>query len=401
MKFAYQARNKDGGIKNGVVVAIDRNSAEQLLQENGLIIISIETQEDNFLDKLNPFGKGVSNKELVLFSRQLATLIAARMPLLQALRILQAQVSGKRLIQITQDLITSIESGESLSLALSKHTDVFGGMYISLVKSGEVSGTLNKSLLYLADQLEKDYQLRSRVKSALTYPLFVVVTLVGVGLLMFKFVLPNLTKVLIEQGGQLPAVSRGLIAITNFINVYWWFIIIALGGIILGLRAYINTEAGRYMWDDLKIKAPIFGGIFERIYMVRFSRNLGTLVAGGIPIIQALQIIAQLINNVIYRDIILEATDQLANGKSISGALANHPEFPPIVTQMVKVGEETAQLEEILDKIASFYEKEVDEKVATLTTLLEPLIMIVLGLGVGALVAGILLPIYNLASAVG
>jgi type IV pilus assembly protein PilC len=401
MKFAYQARSKEGGVKQGVVVALDKPSAERLLADNGLIIISLQPEQDNIFSKLNLLGSGVKNKDLVLFSRQLATLIAARMPLLQALRILEAQLTSKRLVEITGDLISSIENGESLSLALSKHSDVFGNMYISLVKSGEVSGTLNKSLIYLADQLEKDYQLRAKVKSALTYPVFVVATLVGVGLLMFKFVLPKLTAVLIEQGGELPVVSKGLIAVTNFINVYWWFLIIATGGIIVAVRWYINTVPGRYMWDELKLKAPIFGNIFERIYMVRFSRNLGTLVAGGIPIIQALQIIAQLINNVIYRDIILEATEQLANGKSISGALANHPEFPPIVTQMVKVGEETAQLEEILDKIASFYEKEVDEKVSTLTTLLEPLIMIVLGLGVGALVAGILLPIYNLASTVG
>ncbi len=401
MKFAYQARNKEGVVKEGVVVALDRPGAESLLAENGLIITSLQLKEDNFLDKLNPFGKSVKSKDLVLFSRQFSTLIAARMPLLQALRILESQLSSKRLIQVTQNLISSIENGESLSLALSKHPEVFGGMYISLVKSGEVSGTLNKSLTYLADQMEKDYELRSKVRSALTYPLFIVATLMSVGLLMFKFVLPKLTSVLIEQGGELPTVSKGLIAVTNFINVYWWLIILVMGGAILGMRAYINTPPGRYFWDAVKLKAPIFGGIFERIYMVRFSRNLSTLVAGGIPIIQALQIIAEIINNVIYRDIILEATEQLANGKTISESLAQHKEFPTIVTQMVRVGEETAQLEEILDKIAGFYEKEVDEKVSTLTTLLEPLIMIILGLGVGALVAGILLPIYNLASSVG
>lgn len=401
MKFTYQARDKAGVIKQGVVVALDRSGAEQLLAENGLIITSLQVQQESILDRINPFGKSVKNKDLVLFSRQLATLIAARMPILQALRILEAQLSSKRLVAVTRNIITSIENGESLSLALSKHPQIFGGIYISLVKSGELSGTLNNSLTYLADQLEKDYQLRSKVRSALTYPAFIVGTLVTVGLLMFKFVLPKLTAVLLEQGGELPAVSKGLIAVTNFINVYWWLIIIVIGGAVLGLRAYITTPAGRYFWDTLKLKAPIFGGIFERIYMVRFSRNLGTLVSGGIPIIQALQIIAELINNVIYRDIILEATEHLENGKSISDSLASHKEFPPIVTQMVRVGEQTAQLEEILDKIAGFYEKEVDEKVATLTTLLEPLIMIVLGLGVGALVAGILLPIYNLASSVG
>lgn len=401
MKFAYQARDKSGETKKGFVVALDRTNAEQLLSDNGLIIISLETKEDSLLERLNPFGRSVKSKDLVLFSRQLATLIAARMPLLQALRILESQISNTRLIQVIRDLISSIENGESLSLALSKHPQVFGGIYISLVKSGELSGTLHKSLTYLADQLEKEYQLRSKVRSALTYPGFVIVTLFTVALLMFKFVLPKLTEVLKEQGGTLPFVSVVLIAITNFVNSYWWLIIIVVGAGIVGIRAYIGTVPGRYMWDAMKLRLPIVGNIFQRVYLVRFSRNLATLVAGGIPIIQSIQIIAEIVNNVIYRDILLTAAEQLAGGKSISESLSGYREFPSIVTQMIHVGEETAQLEEILDKLASFYEKEVDEKVSILTTLLEPVVMIILGLGVGALVAGILLPIYNLASSVG
>lgn len=400
MKFTYQARNKEGETRQGVVVANDRAKAEQLLGENGLTILNLTLKEETLFEKYNPIGKSVSNKDLVMFSRQLATLIAARMPLLQALRILEAQIENKRLGMITRDLITSIENGESFSLALSKHPRIFTGIYVSLVKSGEVTGALNKSLVYLADQLEKDYQLRSKVKSALTYPAFVLVTLFGVGLLMFKFVLPKLTEVLLEQGGELPFISRVLIAITGFVNLYWWLILILIGVGILGIRSYINTVSGRYVWDGLKIKLPIIGNIFQRIYLARFARNLSTLIAGGIPIIQALKIISEVINNVIYRDIIVDATEQLQNGRSISDSLMGHKEFPPIVTQMVHVGEETAQLDEILGKLAVFYEKEVDDKISILTTLLEPLIMIILGLAVGALVAGILLPIYNLASSV-
>jgi type IV pilus assembly protein PilC len=272
---------------------------------------------------------------------------------------------------------------------------------VSLVKSGEVSGTLNRSLTYLADQLEKDYALKSKVRSALTYPVFIVVTLFFVALLMFKFVLPSLTSVLLEQGGQLPTVSVVLIAITKFVNVYWWLIILAVGGLFVMGRFYISTPNGRYVFDRVKIRFPIISGIFQRIYLARFSRNLSTLIAGGIPIIQSLQIISEIINNVIYRDIIIKASEQLANGRSISDSLQGNPEFPPIVTQMVRVGEETAELDEILAKLAAFYEKEVDDRVSILTTLLEPLIMIILGVGVGALIAGVLLPIYNLASSIG
>jgi type IV pilus assembly protein PilC len=401
MKFQYKAKNKLGGIQTGTVVAGDEDKAESLLAENGLVIISLDKQNDNPLEKLNPFGKSVSNKDLVLFSRQLATLISSRVPIIQSLRILQDQITGKYLLSIIDELIAAVQNGDSLSSALAKHENVFGNVYVSLVMSGEVSGSLDKSLVYLADQLEKDYELRGKVKSAMTYPIFVLVALVGIMLLMFKFVLPNLTSVLLEQGGSLPPVTVAIIAFSNFFNVFWWLCFIVVAAVILGVRYYISTVSGRYNWDKLKIKLPVLGDIFTKIYLSRFARNLSTLVLGGIPIIKALQIVAQIINNVIYRDIILDTVTKIQGGKSISEGLSGHPEFPAIVTQMVKVGEQTAQLDDIMAKLASFYEKEVDAKVSTLTTLLEPIIMIILGIGVGLLVAGILMPIYNLASTSG
>ena len=398
MKFLYKARNKDGQIKNGTVVAADQTRAEQLLAENNLLIISLEEQQENLLLKFNPFGKSVRNKDLVLFSRQLSTLISARVPILQSLRILEDQITQAYLLSVLRDLINSIENGESLSLSLSKHPNVFSDVYVSLVRSGEVSGSLDRSFAYLADQLEKDYELKNKVKGALTYPLFVVGALVVVGVLMFKFVLPKLTEVLKEQGGELPTVSVWLIAFTNFFNTYWWLVFLVFGVLILAFRYYIGTKAGRLQWDGFKIHMPIVGDIFQKIYLARFSRNLSTLVMGGIPIIKAMQIISDVINNTIYREIVLQAVTKISSGKSVSDSLAGHSEFPNIVIQMIRVGEQTAQLDEILSKMAGFYEREVDGKVATLTTLLEPIIMIVLGVGVGLLVAGILLPIYNLAS---
>lgn len=401
VKFLYKARNKEGQIKGGVVVAADQARAEQLLAENNLVIISFEEQRESLLAKINPFGQSVNRKDLVLFSRQLSTLISARVPLLQSLRILQDQITARYLLSVIQELINSIENGESLSLALSKHPNVFGDVYVSLVKSGEISGSLDKSFAYLADQLEKDYELRSKVKGALTYPVFVILALVVVGVLMFKFVLPKLTAVLEEQGGNLPSISVWLIAFTKFFDKFWWVVLLALGVVILLIRFYVSTKQGRYFLDRLKINLPIVGDIFKKIYLARFARNLSTLVMGGIPIIKALQIIADVINNVIYKEIVLEAVNKVSSGKSVSESLSGHTEFPNIVIQMIRVGEQTAELDGILGKMASFYEKEVDTKVATLTTLLEPIIMIVLGLGVGALVAGVLLPIYNLASTAG
>ena len=398
MKFKYKAKNKLGGIQSGEVVAVDQNKAERLLSENGLVIISLESAQIDWLNRLNPFGKSVNNKELVLFSRQLSTLISARVPIIQSLRILQEQITGKYLLSVISDMIASVENGDSLSNAMQKHQDVFGNVYVNLVMSGEVSGTLHKSLVYLADQLEKDYELKGKVKSAMTYPMFVLSALLVIGMLMFKFVLPNLTSVLEEQGGTLPTVSVWLIDFTAFFNQFWWIFIVGLAGLILGSRYYISTVGGRRNWDILKLHFPIIGDIFQKIYLARFSRNLSTLIIGGIPIIKALEIVAEIINNTIYHEILIKAVEQIRAGKSISEGLTGHPEFPGIVTQMVRVGEQTAQLDDIMGKLANFYEKEVDNKVSTLTTLLEPIIMIILGVGVGILVAGVLMPIYNLAS---
>jgi type IV pilus assembly protein PilC len=401
MKFSYKARNREGVIQSGEVLAVDEGKAERLLAENGLIIISLQAESENYFSKFNPFGKTVNNKELVMFSRQLATLISARVPIIQSLRILQEQITSKYLLSIIGGLISAVENGDSLSSALQKHSDVFGNVYVSLVKSGEASGSLDKAFVYLADQLEKDYELKSKVKGALTYPIFVLSALGIVGILMFKFVLPNLTQVLEQQGGSLPPISVGLIAFTKFFGVFWWVILLALAGLILAARYYITTVGGRYQWDAFKIEVPIVGDIFKKIYLARFSRNLSTLIIGGIPIIKALEIVADVINNVVYKGIVLEAVSKISGGKSVSESLSGHKEFPAIVTQMVRVGEQSAQLDDILAKLASFYEKEVDAKVGTLTTLLEPIIMIILGIGVGLLVAGILMPIYNLASTSG
>ncbi|HEX3095812.1 MAG TPA: type II secretion system F family protein [Patescibacteria group bacterium] len=403
MKFIYQARNQKGELKKGTVVATNQAKAEQLLNTNNYAIISLSEQKETLTQKIENFIEDltsrISYKDVVLFSRQFSTLVGARVPIVQSLRILGSQVSNKGLIRITKNLVQSVESGESLSLALSKHPKVFGNIYVSLVRSGEASGRVAESLSYLADQLEKDYDLRSRVKTAMTYPAFVLSALVLVGILMFKFVLPNLVGVLKEQNAALPLVSRILIQFTDFFNTFWWMVILVIVGAVIGLRFYIQTVSGRYFWDEFKMKVPIIGTILNRIYLARFARNLSTLVSGGIPIIKSLQIISEIINNVIYRDIMMEAAQQVTNGKTISESLARHKEFPPLVTQMVAVGEQTAQLDTILLKLAMFYEKEVDAQVSTLSSLLEPIIMLVLGLGVGLLVAGVLLPIYNLASA--
>ncbi len=401
MQFQYEAKDSGGNLHTGRIVATDQEKAEAILADNNLTTVSLQVIQESILEKIWPFGRSVPGKEMVLFSRQLATLIGAQVPVLQALRILSTQVNNGYLKKILAEVITNVEAGDSLSLSISRYPKVFGNVYVNVIHSGELSGSMDKSLNYLADQLEEDYDLGSKVRGAMTYPIFVLSALFVIGGLMFYFVLPNLTSVLLSQGGQLPFVTVLLIGTSKFVRDFWWLIILGVFAIIFGIRYFINTQTGRYYWDRAKLSIPIIGGIFEKIYLARFSRNLATLVVGGIPIIKALEVVADLVNNVVYRDIILEAASRLATGKTISSALEGHKEIPNIVTQMIKVGEQSATLTDILNKLASYYEKEVDAKVASLTSLMEPLIMIVIGIAVGILVAGILLPIYNLASSSG
>lgn len=398
MQFEYQAKDESGALRTGQVVAENQQRAINLLVENGLTILNLTVVKEDVWEHILPFGNNVPSKDLVLFSRQLSTLIGAKVPLLQALRILLEQVTHKRLRKIVAEVISSIESGNSLSLSLSRYPTVFSNVYVSVVHSGELSGSLENSLNYLSDQLERDYDLNTKVKSAMTYPAFILTALVVIGSLMFLFIIPRLTDVLTEQGGELPPLTLALIGFTGFFQKFWWLIGLTVIGIGFAIRYYIATIPGRYTFDRLKIATPIIGPIFEKIYLARFSRNLSTLIGSGIPIIKSLEVVAELVNNVIYRDIILDAANKLATGTSISESLKGHKEIPTIVTQMIDVGERSATLSNILQKLAVFYEKEVDAKISTLTSLMEPIIMLVLGVAVGILIAGILLPIYNLAS---
>jgi len=399
MEFSYQARDSAGKPRSGTVDAPSEAGAFQILQQHGLTVIKIlPVGGMSSWDQIKIFDR-VSPKEVVLFSRQLSTLINAKVPIVQALTILVAQVSSDKLKATIGEISQRVESGDSLSSALARYPKIFSALYVNLVRAGELSGTMDESLSYLADQLEKDYDLRSKVVGAMTYPLFILFALVVVGFLMFLFVLPPLVGVLQESAVELPFTTKILISVTALLQNFWWLILMVLVGGIFGLRFYSQTAAGQYVLDLAKIKAPIIGPLFRKVYMARFARNLSTLIAGGIPIVKALESVADIVGNVIYRDIILESANQVRNGKSIASALVMHKEFPDIVGQMIQIGESTGRLHEIMGKLAIFYEKEVDAVLKILTTLLEPIIMMLLGLAVAVMVAGILLPIYNLASA--
>ena len=399
MLFDYRAKDQEGTVRKGVVEAESETQASEVLFRNGLTVMSIERGAEAFdLGRYIPFFKGVSRKELVLFSRQLSTLINARVPILQALDILVDQVSSRKLKEVIREMVSDIEGGKSLSETIARFPSVFSNLYINLIRSGELSGTLDKSLLYIADQQEKDYDLVSKLRGAMAYPIFIISAIFIVGALMFTFVLPQMLSVLQEAGAALPLTTRILMFFTNIFSKYWLLLILGFLGVIAGFVMYIRSSGGRIIWDAFKLKVPILGKLLQKLYMDRFSRNLSTLIAGGIPIVQALDTVAEIVGNSIYREIILEASKEVETGRSIGAVFASRKEMPKIVGQMIEVGEQTGELDVILGKLANFYGKEVENMIATMTNLLEPVIMILLGLAVAVMVAGILLPIYNVAS---
>jgi type IV pilus assembly protein PilC len=400
MEYQYQARDNQGTMRTGTVEAATLGAATEILHAHGLVVIKVlPLSKSSILEQINIFN-GISPKEVVLFSRQLATLIGAKVPIVMALKILQVQVTSRKLQEIIGEIASKVESGEALSAAITGYPKLFNEMYVNLVHSGEMSGSLDEALGYLADQVEKDYDLRSKIVGALTYPAFILFALVIVGFLMFIFVLPPMVSLLQEQSVELPFTTKILVFTTTFMQSYWWIVLIAIIGTVIGVKLYIGTVPGRYLFDYLKLRMPVFNKLALDIYMSRFARNLSTLIAGGIPIVKALDSVADIVGNEVYREILFEASNDVKNGKGIAQSLADRPEFPPIVSQMVQIGESTGKLQDILDKLARFYEKEVDAILKILTTLIEPIIMMMLGLAVAVMVAGILLPIYNLASAV-
>lgn len=401
MEFKYSARTPSGQIQRGSTEAASREKAIEALQEKNLIILELRSalSPNSILSQQITIFQRVKGKEMVAFSRQLATLFSARIPLLESLKVLSRQVENKYFSQILFDVANEVESGSLLSKALSKYPKVFSSFFVNMVRSGEVSGGLERSLNYLADYLEKSYYLNSKVKGALAYPAFILSAFLLVGTLMMIFVVPQLTTFLVQTGQELPLPTKILVGTSSLIVNWGWLIFLILVLVVGGGILAVNRlpKARRYL-DLFKIKSPLFGKIFCGIYLARITDNLSTLIQGGLPILQALQISAEVVGNVIYKEIIMEAKENVRIGNAISDSFEKHSEIPPMVTQMVATGEQTGSLDEILKKLSIFYTKEIDATVGTLTQLIEPALILVLGAAVAILVASILIPIYNIAS---
>ncbi len=396
--FQYRARNSRGDIVQGSVDAPTENVASSILVDRGLIILSLVEKEKNSLNIDLPFLNAIKNKDVVVFSRQLAVMASASVPIVQALKILVNQTHNPRLKVIISEVADEVDGGAKLSQALGRYRKVFSDFYVAMVRSGETSGKLDEVLNYLADQQEKDYDLTSKIKGAMIYPVFIMAGLTVVAIVMMVFVVPKLTGIIAESGAELPLATRILIAVSDFMKNYWYILIGVVGGGIFSFFKLTRRGPGKALYDKFKLKVPIFGKLWQRIYLVRMTRSLSTLIVGGVPLTAALEVVADVVGNDLYSSLVKQTIKEVEDGNSVATLFLKSKEVPPMVSQMMSVGEQTGRLEQILAKITDFYAREIENLVANMVSLIEPLIMVLMGVGVGLMVAAIILPMYQLAS---
>ena len=397
--FKFVAKDPSGKAVSGEVEALDDKSVVLLLRNEKLIPIEIKVisaKTDGAVKIIPKFGGSVPSTEIVSFTRQLSTMISAGLPLTDALVIMQKQTKNNVFTKVLADVVSDIEGGMSLSGAMGKHPKVFGIIYVKLIEAGETGGVLDKVLNKLAQSLEKDREFKAKTRGAFIYPAIVITVMGIVMILMMVFVVPKLVDLYKEIGTQLPLPTRILIAMSSFIRKFWWLIIIFVVGTVNGIRIYAKTPAGSEVVSDLVLKLPIWGKIRKTIILADFTRTLGLLVGTGIPIIAALKVVRDILNNASYKRGIDEAISKVERGSPLFQPISVNPAFPQIVGQMIRVGEETGKMDEVLQRLSVYFEAESENMIRNLTTALEPIILVILGLGVGVLVLSIILPIYNL-----
>ncbi len=397
-RFIYKAKDKSGQVVTGEVEASSDQVAAKLVRSKGLIVISLKIKREFGLNLIKKFKDRITFADVSTFTRQLATMVNAGLPITEALVILRSQAKGS-MQKMAAQVLADVEGGDSLSAAFSHHPKVFSPTYIALVKSGEVGGVMDEVLVRLADNLEKQQEFRGKVKGALIYPAIIVIGMVLVGLIMMIFVIPRLTSLYSEFNAELPTPTKILIGISTFVIRFWPLFLALFGGGLYGLSLYRKTTKGRRKTDELVFKIPVFGDLQRQIILTELTRTLSLMVGAGVSILEGLNITAGVVGNVVIADALRDTAKQVEKGFPVAFSFAKHPEaFPFILSQMVAVGEETGKMDEVLTKVSHIFEIESDQKVKTLTAAIEPLVMVILGLGVGFLVIAIILPIYNLTS---
>jgi len=340
-------------------------------------------------------------KDVVIMSRQISTLFEAQVSALKAFTLLATNTENKALVKVLGAVSEDIQAGSSISLALSKHPDVFSEFYVNMVKAGEESGKLNQTFTYLADYLDRQYQLTSKTKNALIYPGFVITIFVAVMVMMFVFIVPKLAEIIKESGQAVPFSTKVVMGISAFMVKYWIFMLMGVVALFIYIIKLTRSESGKKYLDSIKISLPVFKNIYTKLYLSRIADNMETMLSSGISILRAIELTGAVVGNHVYADILKNVTEQVKGGSSLSDAFSRYEEIPPIMVGMVKVGEETGSLGNILKTLGHFYSREVNDAVDTLVSLIEPLMIVALGLGVGLLLTSVLMPIYNIAGGIG
>jgi len=396
--FKYQAEDRNGRKKTGNVVALSENDAVLKLRKKDLATVSLRDisnqWESRFLKAIAP----IKNKDLVIFARQFSVMISANVPVVESLLILVDQTKNFSLKNLIADVAFEVDSGSFLSDSFAKRPKIFSEFFVNIIRSGETSGKLDEVLNYLADEMEKSYDMVSKIRGAMIYPAFIIVSLIGVGVVLMVYVIPNLTAILTETDVPLPLSTRIVIGTSNFFKDYLILIIIVVVIFSVLMRLYLKTYQGKRHIDSLKLRLPIFGILFKYIYLMRFSRSLSTLLKGGVTITRSLEIVADVVGNEIYKELVLDTLESINDGNPLSTVFESSKYVPKMVPQMMAVGEKTGKIDSVLDRVTSFYARESSNMLDNLSKLMEPIIMVIMGLGVGIMVAAVLLPMYNLAS---
>ncbi len=400
MKFFFRAKSNTGKIKEGTVEAASRELALEVIQKSGFFLIALKEEKKSIslVKVFRKYTNRINVKELMIFFRQLAILIEARVPIIYALSAIKEQVKNPYFKTVIEEITNDIQDGLSLSDTLKKKPEIFSPLAVNIINTGETSGNLKQSVEYVADNIEKNYNLSKKISSAFIYPAVVMAVFFAIGFIFLAFIIPKLTGVIKDMGVEFPWYTKIMIAFSDFMAVYWWAVLLGIIGTILGTFLYMETQEGKEKMDRLKINLPVFGEIFRGIYLMRFTENLAILLKGGIPIIRAVTLSSSVVNNSIYEELFLRVAYELKVGGNMNKIFQKSELIPPIAYQMIRVGEETGQLDLVLRHISNFYEQETETATKNLAVLLEPFIMIIIGTAVGFLVFSILMPIYNVAS---
>lgn len=395
-KFTYRARDKASEkIVDSIVQADSEAAAAKVLLEQGFVPLDIREEDDgaSFFSKLK---NRITVKDKIVFTRQLATLIGAGLPLSQSLRTVVDQTSNKRLQGIIQEIIADVEGGKQLSVAFGKHSEVFDKIFLALVTAGEASGTLDEALKRVAAQQEKDAAMMSKIKGAMTYPVIVLVVIMGVMIFMLLTVVPQVAKLYSDMKQTLPLLTQIMIAVSSFVTHFWWVVIIIAGAAVYFLLQWAKTAQGIAAIDTFKLNVPLLKGMFRKLYMARFMRTGQTLLSTGVAMLDMLRISAEGVNNTILQANIDRASEKVKGGKALSVSLESEAYILPMVPQMIKIGEQSGKIDDMMGKTAQVYEDELDEEIKTISTAIEPILMVVLAVVAGGMVGAILFPIYSL-----